>query len=520
VAADPLRTIPEPDPGLAVGTDPAGNAVAIWRLNRVIRAASRPAGGTYGTPATLAPTSGEGPAELAIGLGAGGRAVALWTVRTAEADPGYARRTVWAADRAPDGTWSAPYVLAGPDARHSTLLCGGCPDDDRQPAVAVDAAGNAVAAWMAHQEPTGTAILWGARPAGGAWSAPTVLSHPAGPDVQMLMTATGTAVATWMEDGWLHSAVRPPGAGAFGPARHLGEVSGYGSGLSRMPPSLTIDGEGRTLAVWTSGNRILAARRRNAGPWGDPTDLSALTKPEPPKPEDPTPTTSDPTPKADLLRNVTLSHARMTAPTCSKRRPHLPGRRHRARLPARGRGRGPRDHPAAGHGPGAPDGADRGRRRDTPRPPAGIAAAAAGPLHGQGPGDRRRLVERCREPDPAGDRPPLARPASPPRGRRAGPTGQSGSAREEAARAIDLGRMDRAGAVARKPPARDPAVGPGEPPEREGFADATTNLGLTRPPDRELDPQPHPIAPRARRRCDEERADTAARGPGDRTGRW
>lgn len=64
---------------------------------------------------------------------------------------------MWAADRAPDGTWSAPYVLAGPDARHSTPLCGGCPAADRQPAVTVDAAGNAVAAWMAHRpEQAGT----------------------------------------------------------------------------------------------------------------------------------------------------------------------------------------------------------------------------------------------------------------------------------------------------------------------------------------------------------------------------
>ncbi len=320
VSAEALWAIPEPGGGLAVGTDPAGNALAIWGATDAIRVASRPAGGAYGIPTTLSPTSGEGPAELAVGLGGGGHAVALWTVRTAEPDPGYARRTVWAADRAPDGTWSAPYVLAGPDARHSTLLCGGCPDTDRQPAVAVDAGRqrrgrlDGPPGADRDRDPLGRAARGrrvvgadGALAAGGAGRADGHDRHRHG--------------GRHLDGGRLAAlGGAPAGAGAFGPARHLGEVSGYGSGLSRMPPSLTIDGEGRTLAVWTSGNRILAARSLNAGPWGEPADLSALTKPEPPKPGDPKPPPNDPTPKADLLRNVTLSHARLVAPTCSKRR--------------------------------------------------------------------------------------------------------------------------------------------------------------------------------------------------------
>jgi hypothetical protein len=148
-----------------------------------------------------------------------------------------------------------------------------------------------------------------------------VLSEPAGPDVALAVDPAGSVVATWMEYGWLHSAARPAG-GTFGTIAHLGPVSSYASGLSRTPHSLTMDGQGRAMAVWVADSRrILASLRLTHGLWTEPVDLAALTPPAaPPTPEDPRPPMGDSTPEGALLRGVTLSHARLPAPACAPKR--------------------------------------------------------------------------------------------------------------------------------------------------------------------------------------------------------
>ena len=318
--ADPAKAVPEPAADLATSSDFAGNSVAVWRLNGAVRAASRPAGGAYGPAQTLAADSGEGPPELDVGLGAGGHAVALWAVQTPEGDsPFIARRSVRAADRLPDGSWSEPYDLSPPDARHSTLGCAGCPAPDQRPAVAVDAAGNAVAAWVSHQpEPVGTVILWAARPAGGAWSEPAVLAARWGLTVQLAMDPSGAAIATWIQEGGLHSARRPRG-GAFGAIEHLGSVTDLGVGITPLIPSVTVDADGRALAVWVSNQaHVLAATGPPGGRWSTPVDLAALTKPEPLPPVE----ESDQTVETSLLAGVRLSRQTLRLPACALRKVH------------------------------------------------------------------------------------------------------------------------------------------------------------------------------------------------------
>jgi hypothetical protein len=217
--AAPARVAPDGADAVASSSDAAGNAVAVWRLQGAIQVTSRTAGGEYGPAATLAPDSGQGPGEVAVSLGSGGQAIALWTVETrTDGMPYDARRSVMGADRAPDGTWSAPYVLAAPDGPRFTLTCAGCPDPDRRPAVAVDGWGNAVAAWVSSPTaPSVPTIVWSERPAGGTWSEPVLLSA-GGATVQLAMDPAGNALASWIDGG---SCTPPPssrGSPSAGPS--------------------------------------------------------------------------------------------------------------------------------------------------------------------------------------------------------------------------------------------------------------------------------------------------------------
>jgi hypothetical protein len=316
--AAPGRVLPDGADAVASASDAAGNAVAIWRLQGAIQVTSRAAGGTYGPPATLAAGSGQGPGEVAVGLGTGGQAVALWTVETRTGGMPYdAGRSVMAADRAPDGTWSAPYVLAPPDGPRSTLTCAGCPDPDRRPAVAVDPWGNAVAAWVsAPPTPDLPRIVWSARPAGGAWSPPVLLAA-GGATVQLSMDPRGNALASWFEGGFLHAADKYRGR-PFGEPQHIGP--GGGGIFSDLTPSVTLDSGERALAVWSDGLRVLAASREPLRPWGPPVDLSALAKPAPPAPPvDPGPRIADPLPEPALLQRVRISPGTLRRPACALR---------------------------------------------------------------------------------------------------------------------------------------------------------------------------------------------------------
>jgi hypothetical protein len=313
-AAEPAAPQMTPDgaDASASSVDAAGHAVAIWRLNGAIQVASRTAGGEYGPAATLAPDSGQGPGEVAVGLGTGGQAIALWTVETRTAGSPYqASRSVLAADRAPDGTWSAPYVLASPDGPRLTLTCAGCPDPDRRPAVAVDPWGNAVAAWVsAPPTPDVPRIVWSERPSGGSWSQPVLLSA-AGAALQLSMDPRGNALASWFEGGFLHAADKYQGQ-PFGPSQHIGP--GGGGIFSDLTPSVTLDAGSRALAVWSDGMKVLAASREPLRSWGQPIDLSALTKLVPPPPPPPTSFITDPLPEPSLLHSVGLSRTTLRRP--------------------------------------------------------------------------------------------------------------------------------------------------------------------------------------------------------------
>ena len=245
-------------------------------------------------------------------VGPSGHAIALWLAELTAKDPvlewkSFEWRQVRAADRLPDGTWSAPYALGPFDAgREVQPPCACGPSPDLRPAIAVDATGGVVATWTNRLAPPGgSVVLWSARPAGGTWSIPAVLDVDS-LAVRLETSSTGETVAAWVRGGRLRSASRPAG-GVFGPAADLGPAEWSTEGWPS--PRLSIDTAGRALLVWPgSWTQILAASRQPGGGWSAPTDLTALVKPAPPEP---------PVVKQPLLVRVGLSRStlRRSVPT-------------------------------------------------------------------------------------------------------------------------------------------------------------------------------------------------------------
>jgi hypothetical protein len=310
--------VPDPGtpglPGGAVVSEAAGDAVAVWQQNQTIVAASRDGATAFGLGLILEDDATPPPGGFwmapTVSLGADGHAVALWTRQIVETPSGPElgaptdRRVVRAADRTPDGTWSAPYDLAPPGAARGALFSSCGPIPSQPSAVAIDAAGNAVAVWETWlPAPGDTVTMWSSRPAGGAWAAPTVLTTGHAYSVQLAIDAAGTAHAAWIEDQTARSA-RRPADGDFSPAEVLGPARG-----TRI--ALEVDAAGRSIAVWQSSALVVSAATRPAdGSWNPPVDLTALEKPTGPT----GPGIVDSVPELPVLHAVRLSRAAIRRP--------------------------------------------------------------------------------------------------------------------------------------------------------------------------------------------------------------
>lgn len=139
--------------------------------------------------------------------------------------------------------------------------------------VALDAAGNALAAWV-----RAGVVQSSWRPAGGAWQPTQNVSVPSQPAdfLQLAMNARGDAIAIWKRENGandvIQAAVRPVGASW----QAVQDVSAAGMVSA---PDVALDAAGNAVAVWTGHNgshfEIVAAIRPAGGAWQPPTDLSA-----------------------------------------------------------------------------------------------------------------------------------------------------------------------------------------------------------------------------------------------------
>jgi hypothetical protein len=225
-------------PGAA--TNDAGNEAVVWvhdiGADRVLQAVSRPSGGDLFPNAEDISKEVQEVRAHAIAMDVAGNLVAVWAQRLG------ATLTVQAAWRPrATGAWSAASPLSAPSADAGFF----------GPALQVNAAGDAVAAWVESARAVSVGNV-GAQ----VWAPRAFLSPAEGigqGDPSVAVDAGGDAAVTWAWTNGItgslvvQAAYRP--AGGAWDVRTLGEVRG-----ERPPhPRAAIDDAGNATFVWIGG---------------------------------------------------------------------------------------------------------------------------------------------------------------------------------------------------------------------------------------------------------------------------
>jgi hypothetical protein len=261
--------------GARVAMDAAGNAIVAWErldgANRRIQAAFRPAGGTFRAPQTLS-AAGQSAFQPRVALDAAGNAIVAWRRNDGAAD------RIQAAFRPAGGTFGVPQTLSAAGEGLGAAPPATIPGAARDPDVAMDPAGNAVAVWRRF-DGGDWRIQAAFRPAGVTFEAPQTLSATAWDAFRprVAMDAAGNAIAVWRR-GRIKAATRPAG-GMFGVAQTLSAVGPVGD------PHVAMDAAGNAVAAWRFGGvpsrftpdkaRIQVRTRPPGGAFGRPRALSA-----------------------------------------------------------------------------------------------------------------------------------------------------------------------------------------------------------------------------------------------------
>jgi hypothetical protein len=191
-----------------------------------------------------------------IGFDGAGNAIAIWR----EVAVGSGPYSLWAARRAPAGTWSAPQRL---DSAGAAGL-----QDEPEASLAVSANGAAFVVYQHKVQTTGKGV-WNPMhveyaPASG-WGTPAPLHMGVAPDQvggsmfpRVAADSMGNAVCVWTEDVGIQSSVDP----AFGPqvyaARYSGQwstpirLSSYAVDGFTQTPDVALDGAGNAVAAWAA----------------------------------------------------------------------------------------------------------------------------------------------------------------------------------------------------------------------------------------------------------------------------
>jgi len=164
--------------------------------------------------------------------------------------------------------WSVPINLSN----NATLSC--CP------AIAVDADGATVVAWMEGDNAAHTAqIYYATLPAGGSWSVPANLSGSPGPVDRCAALAAdvaGTVHVVWDESSSRVTSTsdimytqRPRGGSWATPTP---ATSDFGPSLN---PDLAVAADGTVHLVWENFFNVYHASKPLGGPWSARTNISA-----------------------------------------------------------------------------------------------------------------------------------------------------------------------------------------------------------------------------------------------------
>ena len=170
------------NPKAVVGPD--GAATAVWRAwdggSDQIMASSRPAKGVWSTPATLSTVSGN-VYDPQVAVDPDGRVSAVWSWWD-----GY-QGNVHTASRPPGGTWSRPVTLSS------------CCEDAQAPRVAAGPDGRATVLWRAPLSGIYGHMVAANRTPDGSWTAPIIVSEDSlrAYGAQVAAGSDGTVAAVW-----------------------------------------------------------------------------------------------------------------------------------------------------------------------------------------------------------------------------------------------------------------------------------------------------------------------------------
>ncbi len=257
--------------GLQLAINATGEAVLAWVQKDPsspdpnqfsVLASVRPAGGSFSAPAIVSPqplSVGDKAQSPRVAIDAGGDVTVVWD---------YFDGTNWviqAAVRPPAGAFSTPVSLTA-DGENASA-----------PAVAMDAAGDAIALWS-RSDGANIRVEASTAPAGGSFSAPAALSE-AGEDAgspQVAMAPGGAATAVWVSknggESWIAQASSGSIAG-FPTPLNLSEA-----GQSAFDPELAMNAAGAASVVWKrfdGANQIAqGATAPSGGAFSAPAALS------------------------------------------------------------------------------------------------------------------------------------------------------------------------------------------------------------------------------------------------------
>lgn len=245
---------------------PAGSPCAGYPEGggkNVVKVASRPVGGPWSAPVTVA--DGTGPALAGASDGAQG--LVWW-------DPAVESGGLLASTRQPGGPWTSPRRLSTREPLERARIV-------------VSSAGDLVAAWTACDVTDGTRrcqVQVAERPASGTWGGEHALwAGEASGAPALAASGDGAVAAAWHlngVDGRVVATRRLPG-GTWEPSATVGTAPGRVSGLD-----VAGDDRGGTAAVWShydpdlEGSVVRAAVRPDGGTWQPPERLAVGTRPD------------------------------------------------------------------------------------------------------------------------------------------------------------------------------------------------------------------------------------------------